>query len=424
MRGRCLGTVPDPTHEMGGVTRLIPERLRRPLRSPSFRNLALGKSISYLGDWLMVAVLVGWVYQSTSSVAQVALLMAVRLVPPIVGGGLAASIVDRLPRQRVLVWSEIASAATIAGALAAVMAGSRPAVFALVGLCGLVSMISTVAGNALIPMTVEAEELPAANGIHAVGQEAAMALGAVAGGLTLALGGAPAGLAANLASYGIAVVLFARIRVTEPVGDPRAPKRGGLVDGLRYVLGSRALTVVVGGFAVATLATGLVNATLPKFTSSLGLGASGYGWALASLAGGMIAGEALTGAIAARIEPRWLAAGLAGMGVLFFAFAWAGSAVIALGFLFTFGIANGFTEVVMMTAIHQQADATHQGRVFGVGSTLWRTTMLGAVALAPAVDAVASSAQAITVAAVVLVVGAVLVQLTLRQSPRLATAPA
>jgi len=401
----------------------MPERLRRPLRSPSFRRLALGKSISYLGDWLMVAVLVGWVYQSTSSVAQVALLMAVRLVPPIVGGGLAASIVDRLPRQRVLVWSEVASAATIAGALVAVMAGSRPAVFALVGLCGLVSMISTVAGNALIPMVVEQDELPAANGIHAVGQEAAMALGAVAGGLTLALGGAPAGLAANLASYGIAVFLFARIRVDE-VDAAGARKRGGLVDGLRYVLSQRALTVVVGGFALATLATGLVNATLPKFTSGLGLGASGYGWALAALACGMIAGEALTGAIAERIEPRWLAAGLAGMGVLFFAFAWAGSALIALGFLVAFGVANGFTEVVMMTAIHQQADAGHQGRVFGVGSTLWRTTMLGAVALAPVVDAVASPAQAITVAAVVLFLGAVLVQLTLRPSPRLATAPA
>jgi MFS family permease len=401
----------------------MPERLRRPLRSPSFRRLAIGKSISYLGDWLMVAVLVGWVYQSTSSVGQVALLMAVRLVPPIVGGSLAASIVDRLPRQRVLVWSEIASAATIGGALVGVMTGSRPAVFALVGLCGLVSMISTIAGNALIPMVVDHEELPAANGIHAVGQEAAMALGAVAGGLTLALGGAPAGLAANLASYGIAVVLFIRIRVDE-VEVVAGRKRSGLVDGLHYVLAHRALTVVVGGFALATLATGLVNATLPKFTSGLGLGASGYGWALAALACGMIAGEALTGAIAERIEPRWLAAGLAGMGLLFFAFAWAGSAVIALGFLAAFGVANGFTEVVMMTAIHQQAEATHQGRVFGVGSTLWRTTMLGAVALAPVVDAVASPAEAITVAAVVLFVGAVLVQLTLRPSPRLATASA
>ena len=78
----------------------------------------------------------------------------------------------------------------------------------------------------------------------------------------------------------------------------------------------------------------------------------------------------------------------------------------------------------MMTAIHQQADAGHQGRVFGVGSTLWRTTMLGAVALAPVVDAVASPSEAITVAAVVLFVGAALVQLTLRPTPRLATAPA
>ena len=406
------------------ASRLVPERLEQPLRSPSFRRLALGKSISYLGDWLMVAVLVGWVYQSTSSVAQVALLMAVRLVPPIVGGGLAASIVDRLPRRRVLVWSEAACAATIAGALVGVVVDSRPTVFAFVGLCGLVSMVSTVAGNALIPMVVEQDELAAANGIHAVGQEAAMALGAVAGGLTLALGGAAAGLAANLASYGIALVLFSRIRVAEEPSGQTDGRRAGLIDGLRYVLGQRALVVVVGSFALGTLATGLVNATLPKFTTGLGLGASGYGWALAALACGMIAGEALTGAIAERVEPRWLAAGLAAMGCLFFAFAWSGSVVGALLLLAAFGLANGFTEVVMMTSIHQQAEAAYQGRVFGVGSTIWRTTMLGAVALAPVVDAVASPAQAITVAAGFLFAGAVVVQVTLRESPRTATATA
>jgi predicted MFS family arabinose efflux permease len=405
------------------VAGVIPERLRRPLRSPSFRRLALGKSISYLGDWLMVAVLVGWVYQSTSSVAAVALLMVIRLVPPIVGGGVAASLVDRLPRQRVLVWSEVACAATIAGALLGVMAGSRPMVYACVGLCGLVGMISTVAGNALIPVVVEPDQLPAANSIHSVGQEAAMALGAVAGGVTLALGGATAGLAANLASYAFAVFLYARIRV---VGEPAtaAKKRGGLLDGLRYVSSSRPLTVVVGSFAFGTLAAGLVNATLPKYTAQLGLGASGYGWALAALGTGMIAGEALTGAIAERIEPRWLSFGLFGMGVFFAAFAWAGSALVALLFLVAFGIANGFVEVVMMTAIHQEADAGYQGRVFGVGSTLWRTTMLGAVAFAPVIDAVASPAQTITVAAAVLFAGAALVQLTLRQSRRLATVPA
>jgi MFS family permease len=189
-------------------------------------------------------------------------------------------------------------------------------------------------------------------------------------------------------------------------------------------LSSRPLTVVVGSFAFGTLATGLVNATLPKFTSDLGLGAGGYGWALAALGVGMIAGEALTGAIAERVDARWMSFGLAGMGVFFAAFAWAGSAVVALAFLVVFGIANGFIEVVMMTAIHQEADAGYQGRVFGVGSTLWRTTMLGAVAFAPLVNAVASPAQTITVAAAVLLAGALLVQVTLRPSRRLATAPA
>jgi MFS family permease len=405
------------------VDGVIPDRLRRPLRSPSFRRLALGKSISYLGDWLMVAVLVGWVYESTSSVAAVALLMVIRLVPPIVGGGVAASIVDRLPRQRVLVWSEAACAATIAGALVGVMLDSRLLVFASVGLCGLVGMISTVAGNALIPLVVDEEQLPAANSIHSVGQEAAMALGALAGGATLALGGATAGLTANLASYGDAVVLYAGIRVSsEP--SPAARKRGGLLDGAKYVLSSRPLAVVVGSFAFGTLAAGLLNATLPKFTAELGLGPGGYGWALAALGAGMIVGEALTGAIAERIDARWMSYGLAGMGIFFAAFAWAGSALVALLFLVAFGVANGFIEVVMMTAIHQEADAGYQGRVFGVGSTLWRTTMLGAVAFAPAVNAIASPAQTITFAAVVLFAGALLVQIMLRPSRRLATAPA
>ena len=413
-----MGGAPQSTDPLAAVSRTatlrIPERLARPVRSPSFRRLALGKSISYLGDWLMVAVLVGWVYESTSSVAQVALLMGIRLVPPIVGGGVAASLVDRLSRQRVLVWSEVACAATIAGALAGMTIGSRALVFAFVGLCGLVSMVSTVAGNALIPMTVAQDELPAANAIHSVGQEAAMALGAVTGGVMLAVGGPVAGLAANLVSYAVAVLLYARIRVTEEPPAKSSRARGGLLEGLRYVVAQRALAVVVGGFAVVTLAAGLVNATLPKFTTDLGLGAGGYGWALSALALGMIAGEALTGAIAERIEPRWLGAGLAAMGCLFLAFAWSGSAVIALLVLVAFGVANGFTEVVMMTAIHQQADTTYQGRVFGVGSTIWRTTMLGAVALAPVVDAIASSAQAISVAALFLFVGAFVVHVTLR----------
>ena len=411
---------------MAAVTRSnrlqIPERLQRPLRSSAFRSLALGKSASYLGDWLMVAVLVGWVYESSASVAQVALLLVIRLAPPIVGGGVAASLVDRLPRRKVLVWSELACAATIAGAIVGVTIDSRPLVFALVGLCGLGSMVSTVAANALIPMTVAKEELAAANSVYAVGQEAAMALGALTGGVTLALGGPVAGLAANLASYAVAFVLYVRIPVADDIREVAGRARASVLQGLRYVLEQRALAVVVGGFTVATLATGLVNATLPKFTTDLGLGAGGYGVALAVVAGGMMVGEAVTGAAAERIDARMLGICLAAMGSLLCAFAWSPTVAIALAVLAAFGIANGVAEVVMMTAVHQEADGAYQGRVFGVASTIWRTAMLGAVALAPVVNAIASPPQAITTAAVLLFAGGLVVYLALR--PRLRAAAA
>jgi MFS family permease len=399
----------------------IPERLQRPLRSSAFRNLALGRSVSFLGDWLMVAVLVGWVYESSDSVAKVALLLAIRMAPPIVGGGVAASLVDRFSRLKVLVWSEVACAATIAGSLVGVMIDSRPLVFVLVGLCGLGSMVSTVAGNALIPMTVAEDELPAANSVYAVGQEAAMALGALTGGITLALGGPVAGLAANLASYAVAVALYTRVPVVDAAREITSRAKSSVRQGLRYVFERRALAIVVSGVTVATLATGLVNATLPKFTMDLGLGAGGYGLALAAIAGGMIVGEAVTGAVAERIDARLLGIALAAMGCLLSAFAWSGTAALALAVLTAFGVANGVLEVVLMTAIHQEADGAYQGRVFGVASTIWRTSMLSAVVFAPVVNALASPPQAITVAAALLFAGGVLVYVALR--PRIHASP-
>jgi MFS family permease len=400
----------------------MPERLVAPLRSSAFRNLALGKSVSYLGDWLMVAVLVGWVYQSSASITQVALLLVIRLAPPIVGGGVAASLVDRLPRLRVLVWSELACAATIAGAIVGVVVDSRELVLTLVGICGLGSMVSTVAANALIPMTVSPEEIAAANSIYAVGQEAAMAAGALVGGVTLAVGGPVAGLAANLASYAIAFALYVCVSIGDELRAVERRARASLRQGMRYVMEQRVLVVVVGGFTVATLATGLVNATLPEFTTGLGLGAGGYGLALAAVAGGMMIGEALTGALAERIEVRWLGVGLAAMGCLLCAFAWSAAAALALAVLVVFGIANGVAEVVMMTAIHEHADSAYMGRVFGFASTIWRTAMLGAVAFAPVVSAIGSPSQAITLAAALLLAGGGFVYVVLR--PRLQPAAA
>src|SRR5437868_9434512 len=95
----------------------ITSRLGGPLGFPAFRRLVGGKAVSYFGDWLVLAGLIGWIYHVTGSTGSVAALMVVRLIPPIVGGGFAASLLDRVPRERALLVGQLASATAVAAAL-------------------------------------------------------------------------------------------------------------------------------------------------------------------------------------------------------------------------------------------------------------------------------------------------------------------
>src|SRR5919197_973989 len=80
--------------EEPGERPLDARRLLRPFGVRSFRLLAVGKLVSTAGDWLTVSALIGWIYESTGSTTEVAAVLLVRLAPPILGGGLAAFVVD------------------------------------------------------------------------------------------------------------------------------------------------------------------------------------------------------------------------------------------------------------------------------------------------------------------------------------------
>ena len=382
------------------------DRLFEPLRDRAVRRLALGKSISLLGDWLMVAALVGWVYERTASTGMVAALMVVRLVPPVLGGGIAAAVADRLPRRRLLVWSELLCAATVAVILVGIELGSIPLVFAAAAACGAISPVGMVAVNAFIPELVPAERLGATNAAVTVGQEVAMAAGALGAGVVLVTGGAGVALAGNLASYAVAAALFAGIRAGGARRDRGRRTSRGIVVGARYVRSEPALLLTVVAFALVTVATGIVNATLPRFLGDLGLGTGAYGFGLAALAAGFMVGEICVGSAGERDDQRWLVAALCAMALLFGALAGVPSAALALAVIFAFGCANGVFEIVVTTLIQALVDADYHGRVFGAVTTATRTTMLGAVALAPLLQQLGSARMAIAFAAGSLGLGA------------------
>lgn len=386
-----------------GAGNLSALRIFEPLKTRAYRRLAAGKLISHLGDWLTIAALVGWVYQETRSTTQVAAIMLVRLAPPILGGGIAAFVVDRLPKARLIVWVELARGAAIALALGGVVADERIVVLAALALSGVLAALSNAAVPALVPSLLPASQLPAANAGLGMAKDGAMALGAVGAGLALSLVGVGFALAADILTFLIAVVCFSGLPTPRPPDEDDETERP---SSLRYLLRRRTLVVLVLSFAAATFATGLTNATLPRLLEDeVGLGSGGYGFGMAALAVGLALGGITVGL--ARVGPtagRWIGLGLLLMSGLFVLLGLAEHAPTALLLIALIGFVDGTTDVLFETSVQREADARHYGAIFGLSSAVMTTTMMGAVAVAPLLNGLLDSRRVVIVASVFLVV--------------------
>jgi hypothetical protein len=362
---------------------LSASRIVEPLRLQAFRRLAGGRLVSSVGDWLTIAALVGWIYHTTGSTGNVALLLLIRLVPPILGGGLAGLVVDRLPKEKLVVWIELLRGVAVLVALFGVATGQLVAVFIALACSAGLATIANAAVPALLPGLVPGAQLPSANAVLGLAKDGAMALGAVGAGIALSWLDAMAALGADLGTFVIAAVLYSRLPAPRPLEGKSTPT--GLGAGLRYFLTRRRLLFLILSFGAATLATGLTNASLPRFLEeNLGFGPGGYGFGIAALAAGLALGQGLVGFT--RVGPtagRWIGVGLLVMSGLFVLLGMTQHAPTALLLIGLIGFVDGTTDVLFETVIQREADPRHYGAVFGFASACITTTMLGAVALAP-----------------------------------------
>lgn len=367
-----------------GADTLAVSRIVEPLRIRAYRRLAVGKLLSSVGDWLTVSALIGWIYHETGSTGNVAILLLVRLAPPILGGGLAAVVVDRLPKNRVLVLVELLRGLAIGGALVSILAGEQLGVFVALACSGALAAVSSAAGSALLPSLVPSAQLASANAALGLAKDGAMALGAVAAGVALSYLGVAVALAADLVTFALAMALFSAL----PRGtayEAESDEKEERISGIRYVFRRRALLFLVLSFCAATLATGLTNASLPRFLEGeLGFGPGGYGFGIAALGTGLALGQALVGLT--RIGPtagRWIGVGLFVMASLFVFLGLTHHAPTALLIIGLIGFVDGTTDVLFETVLQREADPRHYGAVFGVAGACIMTTILGAVSLAP-----------------------------------------
>lgn len=384
----------------GGEPSLHPRRLAQPLRLPAYRLLLVGKFVSQIGDWVTLAALVGWLYSQTQSTVHVAALLLLRLAPPILGGGIAIMLVDRVPKRALLVSVELARGVVVSSALVGVILEATPLVYVSLALSGALAALGAPAVPALIPSVVPDEQLQAANAGLGMTKDAAMAIGAFSAGIALSVTGVAAALVVDLVTFALAAALFSRVHVGDSgrASDEREERTQGA---FRYVLHRRRLVVLIFSFATATLATGLTNATLPQFLDGdLSLGPAAYGFGIAAIATGLFIGEALVGfSRVSETAGRWIGCGLFVMAGLLGLLGMVEHGPTALLLLVAIGFVDGTTDVLFETTAQREANPRYYGAVFGVASTMMAATMTGAFLAAPILNELLDASAVLLAAA-------------------------
>jgi MFS family permease len=339
------------------------------LRVNQFRRLWLAGLISDTGDWMLLVSLPILVYQLTGSTLGTAYAFLVELAPFILLSPLAGVLADRLDRRRLLV---AVCAAQAAALLPLLWSHRLPVVYAVIAVEAGLAALFDPAKNALLPTLVGPDALVSANSLVGLNQNLGRLLGGPLGGLLLASGDLRAIVAADAASFLLALLLIARLHPVRTAAPPVAGARGpgdevGAAAG--HPLGRRPVRIGLLVAALASVAQGVFVVLFVVFVARALHGDATETGLLRGVQGiGAIAGGLLL-AFAARVQPGRLA-GLAclAFGALSLAVWNAPRLTTAPPLYVVLFVAVGAPGVAMMTGLSTVLQSStvegERGRVF------------------------------------------------------------
>jgi MFS family permease len=215
---------------------------RGPLRSRPFRYVWGGETLSMVGDASYQIVFIWLVLSISDSPAVLAAVLVATGIPRgvllLVGG----AVTDRFSPRAVMLVSHLVRGAllTILTVLAA-SGGLRVWQFFAIGIAfGIADAFFWPASGSIVPSLVERRDLPRANALIGVAEQASGFVGPILGGVLLAATSSSVALAFNAATFFVAALTV--------LAAPRT--RGGSADGGRYSV-AQLLREVGGGLAYA-----------------------------------------------------------------------------------------------------------------------------------------------------------------------------
>jgi MFS family permease len=384
------------------------------LREPQFRRYFIGQTTSYLGDGLLPVAIAFAVLDLTGSATDLGLVLTARIVPVVVfllAGGVWA---DRLPRQLVMVASDVARGAAQAVLAVLLLTDSAELWHLLVlqAVYGAGEAFWRPAATALLPSVVSAARLQQANALMAVSVNGAYTIGPAAAGLLVASAGSGTAIAVDAATFAVstAALLLLRVPALERPAE-RTTFVADLREGWREFSSRTWLWVVVAYSALFLMVVTAPLMVLGPVVADRELGgADDWGFIAAATGVGVILGSAVSGRVRPE-RPLLLGVLLFSAGAALFALALAlpaaTPAVAAAGFVS--GVSEGFLDVIWITTLQQRVTQSALARVSAydtVGSFVFMPVgfaLAGPVASALGTGAVLAAAAACALASGALV---------------------
>jgi MFS family permease len=271
------------------------------LRARDFRLLWLGQSASTIGDALVLVAVGLYVTRLTGDAGDVGLVLGAYSLPMVAFVLFGGVLADRLPRQQVMIASDVARG-LLHGTLALLIATGQVRIWHMVvigALFGTAEAFFRPAYTGLVPQTVPEEDIQSAQALNGVSTQVAEIVGpGLATALVLGVGGAAA-FAVDAATFAVSALLLLRVRARER--GERAVQASVLVElreGWQAVRERAWVWATVLAFSVA-----LVCAIAPFFVLGAALAEDVYGtdavYGLANAAWGV---GTVTGAV---LGSRW-----------------------------------------------------------------------------------------------------------------------
>ena len=299
-----------------------------PLRHALFRAMWIAAVASNIGTW-MHTVGASWLMTTlAASPLLVALVQTATTLPVFLLGLPAGVMADLVDRRRLLIFTQswMLGVAALLGVLAMMHQIGPWWLLSLTFALGIGSAKNGPAWAAAIPELVPRVELPAAVALNSVGFNIARAVGPALGGIVMAAAGAGAVFIANAVSFlGVIVVLWSWKERPPAVREPGTRFRDAMREGLVYVRGARSFHALLLRAGMFSLAGSALWAMLPLVSRHEMKSTSlGYGILLGCLGAGSVIGAA----VLAPLRSRYSVDRIVAAGVLLFAIATIGLALL------------------------------------------------------------------------------------------------